>query len=437
MKLVASLLIFLFAGGAVSAADKPRRYFNMDGISYSLSGDLEAAWKIRNLAKRLMFVTKTANTHNLDQVWNTTRLDNGSLVKVRSIFGRDFAEIYVPPQIEIPVKKIETWETITPNVWPAVAITLEDHGGWLVMGGVDWEGPRWVHLDPEEDQNLFIYELMRDDKTETETQVLPLKQIGVHDILLNGPNIERVDTVYSQGTGAILKRYQGSYQEETWFHVRTAFTTISLRTFPLSPRTWPLPPENEDLEEGYRSNSAAIVRGANGYADDENYVVLYKIAKVVWNNTGFTFSGTVYVETNDDVFEIDTYYNHNDYTFTDALGGGQLSSAKDEYYCHCCNIYDFYGEPVYVFCLSRKYVGDDFISSMDGRPEYFIFGAIFKGKLVLSEWIEGDRSGADPEEDPTHYPVNIFGSLEKYGKYSRGTAIAAEVIQKVKKQGEY
>jgi hypothetical protein len=73
--------------------------------------------------------------------------------------------------------------------------------------------------------------------------------------------------------------------------------------------------------------------------------------------------------------------------------------------------------------------------SPEMNPEYFIFGAIFKGKLALSEWFEGDRSGADEED--SHDPINVFGSLEKYGKYSRGTAIAAEVIQKVKKQGEY
>ena len=44
-------------------------YFNLNGISFKLSGDLKKARDLADAAFRLMFLTKLNNVNNLDQIW--------------------------------------------------------------------------------------------------------------------------------------------------------------------------------------------------------------------------------------------------------------------------------------------------------------------------------------------------------------------------------
>lgn len=75
----------------------PEEYYNLYGISFRVSGDIERCRDEFELSAKLMMAQmKQMNTGNLDHIWATRRFEGGEQVRVESRFGHNSAEIYVP-----------------------------------------------------------------------------------------------------------------------------------------------------------------------------------------------------------------------------------------------------------------------------------------------------------------------------------------------------
>lgn len=74
-----------------------KRYINLNGISFTLAGDTDRAMGVRPLAQKMMHMMKMQNVNDLDHVWNTHRMEDGTVIRVESRFGRDSAYVYCTP----------------------------------------------------------------------------------------------------------------------------------------------------------------------------------------------------------------------------------------------------------------------------------------------------------------------------------------------------
>ena len=74
-----------------------KRYLNLNGISWVLDGDTDRAMSVRPLAQKMMHVMKMQNVNNLDHIWYTHRMEDGTVIRVESRFGRDSAYVYCEP----------------------------------------------------------------------------------------------------------------------------------------------------------------------------------------------------------------------------------------------------------------------------------------------------------------------------------------------------
>lgn len=151
--------------------DDRRRYFNLKGISFTLTGDIEQAKGLVGYASKLMFLTDLANNNNIEQVVNHRRLKTGAEIKVGINHGRKSANIYYPPaQIQEPIKKDEEIQEFWRFV-PAICInngagkgSWQDEGKISVCTSADWKGVRWVSPETEyayypgekNPENLFL-----------------------------------------------------------------------------------------------------------------------------------------------------------------------------------------------------------------------------------------------------------------------------------------
>jgi len=118
-------LICMFFGVAMDERSD-RRYFNLNGISFELYGDVEQARRIVPAAQRLMFKTKLTNTQGLRQLRNEAMLGNGIEIRVSSVFGDDRAKIYYPPGPPVGVKPKERIIT-RKRMYPVLGISLSPH----------------------------------------------------------------------------------------------------------------------------------------------------------------------------------------------------------------------------------------------------------------------------------------------------------------------
>lgn len=90
------ILLFCLAGCADMDQDQTR-YFNQDGIRFTVSGDIPEAKKAVLQAKLLLRKTELMNTEGLEQAWNSIRLENGTDIHVGINHGIKTAKIYSPP----------------------------------------------------------------------------------------------------------------------------------------------------------------------------------------------------------------------------------------------------------------------------------------------------------------------------------------------------
>lgn len=97
-----------------------KRYLNLNGISWVLDGDTDRAMGVRPLAQKMMHVMKMQNVNNLDHVWYTHRMDDGTVIRVESLFGKDRAYVYCDPPP--PVSKGRVKEKRTEYIVPAIEV---------------------------------------------------------------------------------------------------------------------------------------------------------------------------------------------------------------------------------------------------------------------------------------------------------------------------
>lgn len=108
-----------------------RRYFNLNGISFTLLGDIEQAKGLVGYAQKIMFLNEISNANNLEQAWNKRRFDNGAEVKVAVNHGRKSAEIYFPPIEKIIPKPEKKPRLISAPVLCPAFHTYDADKNWL------------------------------------------------------------------------------------------------------------------------------------------------------------------------------------------------------------------------------------------------------------------------------------------------------------------
>ena len=105
-----------------------KRYLNLNGISWVLDGDTDRAMSVRPLAQKMMHVMKMQNVNNLDHVWYTHRMEDGTVIRVESLFGRDRAYVYCEPTM--PVEKGRIEKKLTEYILPAIE-AYDINGGFV------------------------------------------------------------------------------------------------------------------------------------------------------------------------------------------------------------------------------------------------------------------------------------------------------------------
>lgn len=115
-------------------------FFNLYGMRFLISGDLDKARDRAMLANKLMFQTKMQNTGSLDIIQGNLRLADGTTVNVMSQHGLDTARIYVPVVGVEEKKYIESQKTqILPYIFASENSFTQ--GGLLVChNGLDLSG---------------------------------------------------------------------------------------------------------------------------------------------------------------------------------------------------------------------------------------------------------------------------------------------------------
>ena len=378
-----------------------RAYFNLDGISFTVTGNIVAAKSAVLHARALMRQTELVNVNNYEQAWNSMRLNNGTEIKVNINHGIKRASIYAPPPATATQvqrrKKDESFDGIV------LGVRLENHGGWLVTSGLNWDGVMAAQIDPKEGQDLCLQRPSRFyqyDNGPTIEQITSLEQIGIYDIKqrVEVSDGYRTETIYTDGTGKALKTHTGLNQHPIDWHTSGTFITEGMNML-----TFKLPYAEEVIEIG-TGCAGAIVRNQEGYQDDETYLLLYYLSTFTtvreWPYfISETMERILYAETAEGTFELERYIQYG----TDEPSWAFKSPS--------CGIYNYRGRPVYVFSWSFTESTAD-----ESVPEFYNLGAIYQNELILSERFEGD-----------HERVSIFDSANVYGKYSNGISFAAQL----------
>ena len=77
-----------------------------------------------------------------------------------------------------------------------------------------------------------------------------------------------------------------------------------------------------------------------------------------------------------------------------------------------CNIYNFHGEPLYIFSYSKGH------EEYNNDADVIYFGYIFRGKMKLSEAFQPCKP----------YGFNVHNCLDKWGMPNEGLAVGTEII---------
>ena len=131
-----------------------KRYLNLNGISWVLDGDTDRAMGVRPLAQKMMHVMKMQNVNNLDHIWYTHRMEDGTVIRVESLFGRDKAYVYCEPKIYAPKKEFikKTVRVFVPGICLSTAEYTDYDDGYQ-------EGLFYKYADDAEGSfgNIFVF----------------------------------------------------------------------------------------------------------------------------------------------------------------------------------------------------------------------------------------------------------------------------------------
>lgn len=121
-----------------------KRYLNLNGISWVLDGDTDRAMGVRPLAQKMMHVMKMQNVNNLDHIWYTHRMEDGTVIRVESLFGRDKAYVYCEPKIYAPKKEFikKTVRVFVPGICLNSNIIISEYTTYYDTDGIfgNWGG---------------------------------------------------------------------------------------------------------------------------------------------------------------------------------------------------------------------------------------------------------------------------------------------------------
>lgn len=131
-----------------------KRYLNLNGISWVLDGDTDRAMSVRPLAQKMMHVMKMQNVNNLDHVWYTHRMEDGTVIRVESLFGRDKAYVYCDPPVYAPKKRLikKTVRRFVPGICLSTTDSTDREDGYQ-------EGLFYKYADYAEGSfgNIFVF----------------------------------------------------------------------------------------------------------------------------------------------------------------------------------------------------------------------------------------------------------------------------------------
>lgn len=131
-----------------------RAYFNLDGISFTVIGNLEVAKGAIHQARLLMRKTELLNVNNHEQAWDSLRLNNGTGIKVNINHGIKRALIYNPPAPTQIEKKEPKKEPVEIKKYCPAFHTYDENDNFLgltVCTSGKWGRPyRFIPLTTEE-----------------------------------------------------------------------------------------------------------------------------------------------------------------------------------------------------------------------------------------------------------------------------------------------
>jgi hypothetical protein len=283
------------------------------------------------------------------------------------------------------------------NVWAGEGGLIKCRATRVVVNtGQSWEG--------------FDYHYRLRTEVETITTV-----IRTGDVVLLGETFRQTVTNYKlieDGEGE--HRYTITYPEELSEEgVRERIPTGASINRAISDRSV-IP----DLEEGANDFPGAVVRGVEGYTDNETYVLLYEAWEFFdgrWDGAGppcnylGDIPGPTVVQKMNLIFsgtklEVDA---------CPAVAFRYYQSLEYEYKPRMVNIYDFHGEPLFVFSFSKRRV-----RPIAEEPVGY-YGFVWRGDLTLSDPFPG-------ETIPGHISLDIHGSKASYGKTSLCVAVGVD-----------
>lgn len=503
----------------------PERYMNLGGIAFHLMGDLEAAYELHGRARAMMDQLNTVNVHENEQAWHVFRFRDGSFIKVKTFYGVQSAEIYVPPAIVEKGKR--EIEHKVEDVMPVACFEMiyaNNFQGYYACLTLDWDPYFVIPIDEDrpyradlyDDLNAdgdlnqipeFILELFLDGSIKEE--LFELTEISIqdeHDDYYSLSDVEFTGGYFDPGyidydivpawfsmsdltghscavsLGCAMEDYDegppdpGYWNQGTYsyipgpVYVEEGFDTFNSRC--ADPESiycgGCLPPEfmwgqfqtfeaewarhyesgltlagstivsytsgwgyiitgEADCWSGTSSSTridwmdaidyyclgSCIVSGVEGYIEDTTYMIFwrdytynYNVEDTIspWNFGPYNNDHTPAPdpgETQSYWCKINTEKGSMVFQFAEPFTG--LAADVPEYSLYEYSIWDFYGEPVFIYCILER----------RGGEEKFLYGAVYDNTLYQAEY--------DAESWWAH---DIDGSIAMWGEYGSGYARA-------------